>query len=299
MWYSKDWKDYELLDASDGERLERWGDIVLVRPDPQVLWKNRREHPQWNKYDARYHRSSKGGGSWEFRTIAQKTLDTGWKIAYKHATLKVCPTGFKHTGVFPEQAVNWDFQYRTISDAVKSGRNVSVLNLFAYTGGATLACAAAGASVCQVDASKGMTAWAKENAALSGLANAPIRYIVDDCKKFLEREIRRGHTYDALIMDPPSYGRGPSGELWRLEDDADELTELCTRVMSEKPLFALFNSYTTGLSASTVGYLMQLHFQKRFGGHVEAEEVGLPVTQTGGVLPAGAAARWIAETVTD
>ncbi len=292
MWYSKDFKDYELLDASDGERLERWGEIILVRPDPQVLWRGRRDHPLWNKFDARYHRSQKGGGAWEFRGGKKNPIfDSGWTIKYKDLTFKVCPTGFKHTGVFPEQAVNWDFQREMIGNAVKSGRSVSVLNLFAYTGGATLACASAGASVCHVDASRGMTAWAKENAALSGLSDAPIRYIVDDCKKFLEREIRRGHKYDALIMDPPSYGRGPSGELWRLEDGADELCALCAEVLADDPLFVLFNSYTTGLSASTVGYLMELHFGKRFGGIVTADEVGIPVTQTGGILPAGAASR--------
>lgn len=293
MRYTDDFTTYELLDASDGERLERWGDVILIRPDPQVLWHNRREHPLWTKFDAHYHRSQKGGGAWEFRGGKKKPIfDEGWKLNYKNLTFKVCPTGFKHTGVFPEQAVNWSFQAETVKKAVESGRTVSVLNLFAYTGGATLACAAAGASVCHVDASRGMTAWAKENAALSGLSDAPVRYIVDDCKKFLEREIRRGHKYDALIMDPPSYGRGPSGELWRLEDGADELVSLCTEVLSENPLFVLFNSYTTGLSASAVGYLCGLHFKRRFGGTVTADEIGIPVTQTGGVLPAGATAIW-------
>ena len=292
MWKSDDWKDYELLDASDGERLERWKDVTLVRPDPQIIWHGRKVHRMWKNYSARYHRSNKGGGQWEFKNINKTLLDEGWKISYKNLTFLVRPTGFKHTGVFPEQAVNWDFAIDNISKAKESGRSVSVLNLFAYTGGATLACASAGASVCHVDASKGMVAWAKENAALSGLSDAPIRYIVDDCKKFIEREIRRGHKYDVLIMDPPSYGRGPSGELWRLEDDVDSLIGLCAELISDDPLFVLVNSYTTGLSASTVGYLLELHFSSRFGGKVTASEIGIPVKQTGGVLPAGASARW-------
>ena len=295
MWKSIDWKDYELLDTSDGERLERWGNVILVRPDPQVIWHGRKEHPLWKNYSARYHRSSKGGGSWEFKNIKQNLLDEGWDISYKSLKFRVRPTGFKHTGVFPEQAVNWDFAMDKIRNAKESGKDISVLNLFAYTGGATLACASAGASVCHVDASKGMVAWAKENAAASGLKEAPIRYIVDDCKKFLEREIRRGHKYDVLIMDPPSYGRGPSGELWRLEDDVDSLIGLCSQVISDDPLFVLVNSYTTGLSASTVGYLLELHFASRFGGKVFAEEIGIPVTTTGGTLPSGASARWIKE----
>ncbi|MBR5527363.1 MAG: class I SAM-dependent methyltransferase [Clostridia bacterium] len=295
MWKSIDWKDYELLDTSDGERLERWGNVILVRPDPQVIWHGRKEHPLWKNYSARYHRSSKGGGSWEFKNIKQNLLDEGWDISYKSLKFRVRPTGFKHTGVFPEQAVNWDFAMDKIRNAKESGKDISVLNLFAYTGGATLACASAGASVCHVDASKGMVAWAKETAAASGLKEAPIRYIVDDCKKFLEREIRRGHKYDVLIMDPPSYGRGPSGELWRLEDDVDSLIGLCSQVISDDPLFVLVNSYTTGLSASTVGYLLELHFASRFGGKVFAEEIGIPVTTTGGTLPSGASARWIKE----
>ena len=292
MWKSDDWKDYELLDASDGERLERWKDITLVRPDPQIIWHARKQHKAWNNYSARYLRSKAGGGRWDFKNIKQSLLDEGWKISYKNLTFLVRPTGFKHTGVFPEQAVNWDYAIEKITNAKKSGRNVSVLNLFAYTGGATLACASAGASVCHVDASKGMVAWAKENAALSGLSDAPIRYIVDDCKKFIEREIRRGHKYDVLIMDPPSYGRGPSGELWRLEDDVDDLIGLCAQLISDDPVFVLVNSYTTGLSASTVGYLLELHFASRFGGNVQAQEIGIPVKQTGGTLPAGASARW-------
>ena len=293
MWQSKEWLDYELLDTSDGERLERWGDVVLVRPDPQVIWKNQKNHKLWNKYSARYIRSSKGGGSWDIRNLPQGLLDKGWNISYGNMKFCVRPTGFKHTGVFPEQATNWDFIQNTISQEIaKTGREINVLNLFAYTGGATVASALAGARVCHVDASKGIVAWAKENAALSGLSDAPIRYIVDDCIKFLEREIRRGRKYDALIMDPPSYGRGPSGELWKLEEDIDRLISLCTQVISDDPLFVIVNSYTTGLSASTVGYLLELHFCKRFGGSVCADEIGLPVTFTGGTLPAGSSARW-------
>ncbi len=293
MWKSDDWKDYELLDTSDGERLERWGDTILVRPDPQIIWHNRKKDSHWKNYSARYLRSSKGGGKWELRNISPDLLDRGWEISYKDLRFKVRPTGFKHTGVFPEQAVNWDFAINKIKNEISStGREISVLNLFAYTGGATIACASAGAKVCHVDASKGMVSWARENAALSGLADAPIRYIVDDCKKFIEREIRRGHKYDALIMDPPSYGRGPSGELWRLEDDVDSLIGLCSELVSDNPLFVLVNSYTTGLSASTVGYLLELHLKSRFGGKVSSSEIGIPVRQTGGVLPAGSSARW-------
>ncbi len=289
MWYTPDFDDYELLDTSDGERLERWKDIILIRPDPQVLWKNAATHPAWKKANARYHRSSKGGGAWEVRSLKDDLLNKGWQIDRKGLRFCVRPTGFKHTGVFPEQAVNWDFITEKIKNA---GRNVSVLNLFAYTGGATLAAASAGASVCHVDASKGIVAWAKENAALSGLSEAPIRYIVDDCKKFIEREIRRGHTYDAIIMDPPSYGRGPGGEVWKLEDGVDELVRLAATLLSENALFMLINSYTAGLSASTMGYLLELHVKKTRGGVVTSDEIGLPVTATGAILPSGSSARW-------
>lgn len=289
MWYSTDFDDYELLDASDGERLERWKDIILVRPDPQIIWKGVKKHPAWKNYNARYIRSSKGGGAWDIKKLSGDLLNVGWNIQRKNMTFCVRPTGFKHTGVFPEQACNWDF----IQDKIKNaGRPISVLNLFAYTGGATLASAAAGASVCHVDASKGIVAWAKENAALSGLSDKPIRYIVDDCKKFIEREIRRGHKYDAIIMDPPSYGRGPGGEIWKLEDDVDNLVALTSNLISDNPLFVIINSYTTGLSASTVGYLLHLHFANRFGGTISCDEVGIPVTQTGAILPSGSSARW-------
>lgn len=289
MWYAKDFADYELLDTSDGERLERWKDIILIRPDPQIIWKNSKNHPKWKKADARYIRSSKGGGAWDVKSISENLLNVGWTIERKGLRFCVRPTGFKHTGVFPEQAVNWDF----ITDKIKNaGREISVLNLFAYTGGATLAAATAGAKVCHVDASKGIVAWAKENAKLSGLENAPIRYIVDDCKKFIEREIRRGHKYDAIIMDPPSYGRGPGGEVWKLEDGIDELVRLSIELLSDNPLFFLINSYTAGLSASTIGYILGLYIKPKHGGTVTADEIGLPVTQTGAVLPSGSSARW-------
>lgn len=279
------WRDYELLDATNHNRLERWGQTLLIRPDPQVIWKNDETSPLWARADAVYYRSAKGGGQWNYH----KRLPQKWQIHWGELTLIVSPTGFKHTGVFPEQAVNWDFITEKIEGA---GRPVSVLNLFAYTGGATLAAASAGASVCHVDASKGIVAWAKENAALSGLRDAPIRYIVDDCKKFIEREIRRGHTYDAIIMDPPSYGRGPGGEVWKLEDGVDELVSLAARLLSDNALFMLINSYTAGLSASTMGYLLELHVRASHGGKVTAEEIGIPVTQTGAILPSGSSARW-------
>lgn len=289
MWFTDKFDDYQLLDTSDGERLERWGDIILIRPDPQVLWNNAKKHPLWNKCNARYIRSSKGGGSWDVKNLKDDQLNKGWKIQRNGLCFLIRPTGFKHTGVFPEQAVNWDFAYEKIKNAQ---RPISVLNLFAYTGGATLACAKAGASVCHVDASKGIVAWAKENAALSGLSDAPIRYIVDDCKKFIEREIRRGHKYDVIIMDPPSYGRGPSGEIWKLEDDIDSLVKLTSALISDNPLFVLINSYTAGLSASTMGYILDLHFKSRFGGKVSSDEIGIPVTATGAVLPSGSSSRW-------
>ena len=284
MRYTKDWKDYELLDCSGGERLERWGNVVLIRPDPQVIWNTPKEHPLWHRADARYVRSKEGGGHWECR----RQLPEAWNINYKDLQFKISPTGFKHTGLFPEQAVNWDMMREKITGA---GRSIKVLNLFAYTGGATLAAASAGASVCHVDAAKGMVHWARENAELSSLAEKPIRWIVDDCAKFVEREIRRGNTYDAIIMDPPSYGRGPGGEVWKLEDQIYDLVKLCTGVLSDEPLFFLLNSYTTGLSASAMAYVLGVNMQK-FGGSVSAEEIGLPVTASGMVLPCGSSAIW-------
>lgn len=284
MRFTKDWQDYELLDCSGGERLERWGKVVLIRPDPQVIWNTPKEHPYWHRADARYVRSREGGGHWECR----RQLPEAWNINYKDLQFKISPTGFKHTGLFPEQAVNWDMIREKIAGA---GRNVKVLNLFAYTGGATLAAASAGASVCHVDAAKGMVHWARENAELSSLAEKPVRWIVDDCAKFVEREIRRGNTYDAIIMDPPSYGRGPGGEVWKLEEQIYDLVKLCTGVLSDDPLFFLLNSYTTGLSASTMAYVLGVNMQK-FGGSVSAEEIGLPVTATGMTLPCGSSAVW-------
>ncbi len=289
MWCADNWKDYELIDASDGERLERWGKYILVRPDPQIIWKDVAESNLWNKADGIYRRSSNGGGGW----IKQKTPES-WDISYDHLGLKfrLKPMGFKHTGLFPEQAANWDW----FSDLIKkAGRPIKVLNLFAYTGGATVAAAKAGAQVVHVDASKGMVAMAKENAALSGLENAPIRYIVDDCKKFVEREIRRGNRYDGIIMDPPSYGRGPSGEVWKLEDSIDEFVGLVSKVLSDEPLFFLINSYTTGLSPLTMSYILDLKVKKRYGGRIESGELGLRVTETGAPLPCGASSRWTAD----
>ena len=278
------WQDYELIDATNHNRLERWGKTLLIRPDPQIIWKNEPVSPLWDRADAIYHRSARGGGSWEQR----RSLPARWRIAWQDLTLIVSPTGFKHTGVFPEQAVNWAWYRQKIAAA---GRPVKVLNLFGYTGGATLACLAAGASVTHVDASRGMVAWARENAAASGLADRPCRWIVDDCAKFVAREIRRGSRYDGVIMDPPSYGRGPGGEVWKLENELYGLVSACTRVMSENPLFMLINSYTTGLQPAVLSNMLLMTVQKRFGGHVEAGEVVLPV-RAGGVLPCGASGRW-------
>lgn len=285
MRYTKDWKDYELLDCSGGERLERWGNVVLIRPDPQVIWNTPKDHPFWHKADARYIRSKEGGGHWECR----RKLPEAWNIGYKDLEFKISPTGFKHTGLFPEQAVNWDMMREKISGA---GRSIKVLNLFAYTGGATLAAASAGAAVCHVDAAKGMVHWARENAELSSLAEKPVRWIVDDCAKFVEREIRRGNTYDAIIMDPPSYGRGPSGEVWKIEECVDGLVELASGLLSREPLFFLINSYTTGLSPLAMSYILDLKVRARFGGKIEAGELGIRVSRTGAYLPAGASARW-------
>lgn len=287
MWCSDKWQDYELLDASDGERLERWGKYILIRPDPQIIWKGVAKHPLWNKADGVYRRSSSGGGGW----VKQKTPEF-WDISYGDLKFRLKPMGFKHTGLFPEQATNWDWFSSLIKNA---NRPIKVLNLFAYTGGATIAAARAGAQVVHVDASKGMVAMAKENAALSGLENAPIRYIVDDCKKFIEREIRRGNKYDGIIMDPPSYGRGPGGEVWKLEDSIDEFVVLAARVLSNDPVFFLINSYTTGLSPLTMSYILDLKVKSVYGGHIESGEIGLRVSQTGAVLPCGASTRWTNE----
>lgn len=285
LWISDEWKEYEVLDTSGGERLERWGKFILVRPDPQVIWDTPRTVPQWKRYDARYVRSNTGGGHWTDNKLPER-----WQIHYKdYLTFNVKPMNFKHTGIFPEQAANWDYAMAKIRTA---GRPVSVLNLFGYTGAATVACASAGASVCHVDAAKGMVAWGKENAAASGVADRPIRWIVDDCGKFVEREIRRGRRYDAVIMDPPSYGRGPGGEVWKLETNLWPFVELVSGVLSDDPLFVIINSYTTGLSPSVLTYLSESIFTRRFGGRSESQELGLPVTASGLVLPCGATCRW-------
>ena len=283
MRLSDKWKDYELLDCSDGERLERWGDVILIRPDPQIIWKESNSAPEWNTAHARYIRSDKGGGAWDYR----RKLPESWQIKYRDLTFLVKPTGFKHTGLFPEQAVNWDYCTELIKGA---NRPINVLNLFAYTGGATLACAAAGASVCHCDAVKGMVDWARTNAKLSNLADKPIRWIVDDANKFIKREIRRGTRYDGIILDPPSYGRGTNGEMWKLEDSIFGLMQDITELLSDKPLFLLLNSYTTGLSASVMSYLLQMTVGKRFNIDIISEEIGIPVKQTGMPLPCGSTA---------
>ena len=288
MFIADNWKDYEVIDASCKEKLERWGDYLLVRPDPQVIWDTPKRHYGWKKHSGHYHRSAKGGGEWEFFGLPQQ-----WSIGYRlpsgrELMFHLKPFSFKHTGLFPEQAANWDWFSEKIRTA---GRPVKVLNLFAYTGGATLTAAAAGASVTHVDASKGMVAWAKENAVSSGLGDAPIRWLVDDCQKFVEREIRRGNHYDAVIMDPPSYGRGPKGEIWKIEDAVHPLVKLCAQLLSDQPLFFLINSYTTGLQPAVLAYLLGTEMRK-FGGKVDSQEVGLPVSESGLVLPCGASGRW-------
>ncbi len=284
MWVARDWKDYEVLDTSAGEKLERWGKYILVRPDPQVIWNTPKKHAGWKNRNGHYHRSSKGGGDWEFFNLPDR-----WKIHYKSLVFHLQPFQFKHTGLFPEQAVNWEWFSKKIKNA---GRPVKVLNLFAYTGGATLAAAAAGASVTHVDASKGMVSWARENAVASGLQDAPIRWLVDDCIKFVEREIRRGNQYDGIIMDPPSYGRGPKGEVWKMEEKIHPFIQLCTKLLSPQPLFFLINSYTTGLQPAVLSYMMETELVPKFGGHTEAQEIGLPVSKNGLILPCGASGRW-------
>lgn len=318
MWIADNWKEYQVLDASGGEKLERWGDYILVRPDPQVIWNTPHGHSGWKKKNGHYHRSAKGGGEWEFFRLPDE-----WSISYllkgafpikgalpesetaasvsvakapeagRPLTFRLKPFSFKHTGLFPEQAVNWEWFSDIIYKAKRpADRPVKVLNLFAYTGGATLAAAAAGASVVHVDASKGMVGWAKENAAASGLSGAPIRWLVDDCVKFVEREIRRGNQYEGIIMDPPSYGRGPKGEIWKMEENIWTFIELVTQLLSGEALFFLINSYTTGLQPAVLSYMMNQAIAKRFGGHVAAEEIGLPVEESGLVLPCGASGRW-------
>ncbi|MBR7045320.1 MAG: class I SAM-dependent methyltransferase [Lachnospiraceae bacterium] len=286
MWVADKWQDYEVLDTSGGEKLERWGEYRLIRPDPQVIWDTPKGR-QWRKPNGHYHRSSKGGGEWEFFDLPEE-----WTISYRELTFHLKPFSFKHTGLFPEQAVNWDWCAGLIGRAVSEGRSVKVLNLFAYTGGATVSAAAAGASVTHVDASKGMVGWARENAASSGLSDASIRWLVDDCGKFVEREIRRGNTYDAIIMDPPSYGRGPKGEIWKMETSIYPFILKCRELLSEDPLFFLINSYTTGLQPAVLSYMLHTAIDPIRKGKVEADEVGLPVSGNGLVLPCGAAGRW-------
>ena len=300
MWLADNWKDYEVLDTSSGEKLERWGDYLLIRPDPQVIWNTEKRIRGWKKCSGHYHRSSKGGGEWEFFDLPKQ-----WQIHYRNLTFNLKPFSFMHTGLFPEQAVIWDWCSEKIRDERKrrehSGvldpetgkpKPVRILNLFAYTGGATLSAAAAGAQVTHVDASKGMVAWARENAESSGLSDRPIRWLVDDCTKFIEREIRRGHHYDGIIMDPPSYGRGPKGEIWKMEDNIYPFLELCAKLLSDDAIFCLINSYTTGLAPSVLTYMLSVALAAR-GGTIESSEIGLPVTSTGLVLPCGSTGRWM------
>lgn len=284
MWIADGWNDYEVIDTSRGEKLERWGDYLLVRPDPQVIWDTPRTHKGWRTKNGHYHRSSKGGGEWEFFHLPEE-----WSIRYRDLTFHLKPFSFKHTGLFPEQAVNWDWCADKIKNA---GRPVKVLNLFAYTGGATISAAKAGAHVTHVDASKGMVSWAKENAVSSGLGDAPIRWLVDDCVKFVEREIRRGNKYDAIIMDPPSYGRGPKGEIWKMEESIYPFLQLIAQILDKNAVFFLINSYTTGLQPAVLSYLLNTAIVPEFGGTVEAGEIGLPVTDNGLILPCGASGRW-------
>ncbi len=283
MNIANNWKDYEILDMANGERLERWGNVILIRPDPQIIWKNKSFPKKWDLANARYNRSSSGGGGWKYN----KKMPESWKIKYKDLTFNIKPMGFKHTGLFPEQAVNWDWM---ISKIKNEKRDIKILNLFAYTGGATVACSYAGASVCHVDSSKGMTTWAKENLASSGLSDRPVRFIVDDVVKFVNREIRRGNKYDGIIMDPPSYGRGTNGEVWKFEDNISDLVELCSKVLSDNPLFFLINSYTTGISSTVLENILRLNIKK--DGKFSHGEIGLPMTNSKLILPCGIYGKW-------
>ena len=283
MDVARDWKDYEILDMANGEKLEKWKDVILVRPDPQIIWKSKSFPERWKNANARYIRSSTGGGNWDFN----KKVPANWQVKYKELIFNIKPMGFKHTGLFPEQAVNWDWMINKIQHA---NRDIKVLNLFAYTGGATVACSYAGASVCHVDSSKGMVTWAKENITSSGLQNNPVRYIIDDVVKFVSREIRRGNKYDAIIMDPPSYGRGTNGEVWKFEENIGSLVELCTKVLSDKPLFFLINSYTTGISSTVLENILRLNIKAK--GKLSSGELGLPMKDSNLVLPCGIFSRW-------
>lgn len=295
MKIANNWKDYEILDMANGEKLERWNNIYLVRPDPQIIWNDKQYPEKWKQANARYNRSSTGGGHWDYK----KRLPDSWQIKYKNLTFNIKPMGFKHTGIFPEQAVNWDWMMDKIQNEIKTtNREVKVLNLFAYTGGATVACLYAGASVCHVDSSKGMVAWAKENVVSSRLQERPVRYIVDDVVKFVQREIRRGNKYDAIIMDPPSYGRGANGEVWKFEENLPMLIEICMQVLSDNPLFCLINSYTTGTSSMVLENLLKMNMRKKYGkraddGIFENGEVGLPMTDSDFILPCGIYSKWV------
>lgn len=285
MNIATEWKDYEIIDMANGEKLERWGKYILIRPDPQIIWKEKSYPEKWNKANATYKRSKTGGGAWNFKN----KLPASWQIKYKELTFNIKPMGFKHTGLFPEQAANWDWMINKIQ---KAKRPIKVLNLFAYTGGATVACLSAGASVCHVDSSKGMTTWAKENVTSSGLQERPVRFIIDDVVKFVNREIRRGNKYDAIIMDPPSYGRGAKGEVWQFEENIYDLVELCSQVLSEKPLFFLINSYTTGISSTVLQNILSVTVNKKHKGKLECGEVGLPMENSKLILPCGIYGRW-------
>ena len=285
MDVANNWKDYEILDMANGEKLERWGNITLIRPDPQIIWKEKSFPEKWKNANAKYNRSNTGGGNWNFI----KPLPKSWQIKYKDLTFNIKPMGFKHTGIFPEQAVNWDWMMNKIRN---SNREIKVLNLFAYTGGASVACLKAGASVCHVDSSKGMCEWAKENVTSSGLRERPIRFLIDDVVKFVNREIRRGNKYDGIIMDPPSYGRGANGEVWKFEENIADLVKLCMKVLSDEPLFFLINSYTTGISSQVLENLLRINIPKKVGGKYSHGEVGLPMTNSKLILPCGIYGRW-------
>ena len=288
MKIASNWKDYEILDMANGEKLERWGNVTLVRPDPQIIWKQKSFPNKWKEVNAVYNRSKTGGGSWNYK----KQMPKAWQIKYKNLTFNIKPMGFKHTGLFPEQAVNWDWMINKIENEKKHKKEIKVLNLFAYTGGATVACLSAGASVCHVDSSKGMVSWAKENVISSKLADRKVRYIIDDVVKFVQREIRRGNKYDAIIMDPPSYGRGAKGEVWQFENNIYDLVELCTQVLSDDPLFFLINSYTTGISSKVLENILNLTISKNYKGKVSSGEIGLPMEESKLILPCGIYGRW-------
>ena len=288
MKLANEWKDYKILDMADGQKLERWGDVILSRPDPQIIWKSKSFPNKWKEINAEYHRSKTGGGAWEFK----KKMPKQWQVKYKNLIFNIKPMGFKHTGLFPEQAVNWDWMIDKIKKEKKNKKEVKVLNLFAYTGGATVACLSAGASVCHVDSSKGMTTWAKENVISSGLQDRPVRFIIDDVVKFVNREIRRGNKYDAIIMDPPSYGRGAKGEVWQFENNIYDLVELCSKVLSDQPLFFLINSYTTGISSQVLKNILDIVISKKYKGEIDSGEIGLPMENSKLILPCGIYGRW-------